>query len=431
MSRWTDGTRRRDDALLEAAALRFGTPFYLYDFDRLEARAMALRAALPARFELLYAVKANPSLAVVRLFAELGLGADVASRGEVLLARMAGVPGPRLLMTGPAKSDADLAAALAAGVGAINAEGTGELDRLEALAQRQGASVAVQLRVNPRWRSAEVVPILTGPGARKFGLAPRAAAALLGQQERWPHLHLGGIQVFNASNVLDARRYVAHLGRIVDLALRFHERGLPLSLLDFGGGLGVPYGPGEEALDLGLLARGLARLARRADRHPALRGTRLVIEPGRFLVAEAGVYVTRVVEVKSEGPGLLVLVDGGIHHLARPALVGVANPLRRVGPQPAARPRTALVAGPLCTSLDVLAEVRLPPPRPGDLLVFENAGAYGYTESMPLFLSHPWPAEIGRRGDRLVALRRAPTVEELLGSQRAPAALTTPGGKPG
>jgi len=421
-----------NDSVLRRAAARFGTPLYLYDFDVIERQAARLRRAIPPRFEIAYAVKANPSLAVLSFLRKTGLSSDVASEGELRAARRAGFPPSKILSTGPAKSDSDLEALVRARVSVVHAEGEWELERLEEIARRAGRTVRVGLRLNPPWGIAEKRVIIGGPGAKKFGFdLPGAERALRMKRDRgaFPHLDLCGFQVFNASNVLDARLLVENTGRVLSLALSLSKRfSVRLRSVDFGGGFGVPYADGERALDLEVLRKGLGEIARRAEEEPRLLGTRLVFEPGRFLVAEAGTYVTRVLGTKRSRGTDYVLLDGGIHHFLRPVLIGTPHRARLV-PAADGRPpkpsslskRFFVLSGPLCTSLDVLhPAARLPLPVRGDLLAFENAGAYGFTESMPLFLSHEWPAEVGLRGGRVALLRRGPGVGSLLAGQRAP-----------
>jgi len=405
---------------------RFGTPLYAYDFDELQRRALGLRGALSPRFDLFYAVKANPSLAVLSLFARLGLGADVASRGELALALRAGFSPDRIVMTGPAKSDADLEPAVRARIFGINAEGEHELERMDRIARRLHVRVPVQLRLNPDFGTREERSIIGGSGGTKFGMDLPTAERVLAHRGRWRFLDFGGFQVFQASNVLSADRLLENVRRVLaqsrELSLRFD---LPLRTIDFGGGLGVPYAGKERPLDVRRLSRGLRSIARQVEGDPLFGGTRLLFEPGRWLVADAGIYVSRVIEVKRVRGEQHVLVDGGIHHFARPALVGSPHPIRivPVSGRPGRRVRFS-IGGPLCTALDSLCSgVLASLPRPGDLVVAERAGAYGFTESMPLFLSHEWPAEIGVRGNRAVRLRKAPTVDSLIAQQRAPGAL--------
>jgi diaminopimelate decarboxylase len=417
------------DLLLLRAAARFGTPFYLYDFDVIEERVHALRRALGPRFELAYAVKANPALGILSFLRKLGLSSDVASRGELLAVRRAGCPPSKILSTGPAKSDADLEALVRAGVSQIHVEGEWELEQLEKIGRRLRKSVRVGLRLNPTWGIAEKRAMIGGPGAKKFGFDLASAERVLRRKKSFPHLEICGFQVFNASNVLDADLLVANTRRVLSLALSLSKKyDVSMRTVDFGGGFGVPYADGERPLDLGILRKGLGDVAREARASGLPDSTRLVFEPGRFLVAEAGQYVVRVLGTKRSRGVDYVLVDGGLHHFLRPVLFQSPHRVRLLPGKTGDRPRRSshlqkslVLAGPLCTSLDVLhPAARLPLPERGDLLAFENAGAYGYTESMPLFLSHEWPAEVGVRRGSLALLRRPPRVAELQARQKTP-----------
>src|ERR1035437_8017557 len=399
--------RMRGDSVIDRAAERYGTPLYLYDFDVIERQVARLRRALGPRFTLAYAIKANPSLAVLSFFFERGLGADVASRGELLAGRRAGCPPSKILSTGPAKSDADLEALVRARVSIIHAEGEWELERLEKIAKRARRTVRVGLRLNPPWGIAEKRVMIGGSGAKKFGFDLASAARVLRRKKSFPHLEICGFQVFNASNVLGARLLVENTRRVLALALSLSKKfDVSLRTVDFGGGFGVPYAENEKPLDLAILRNGLAGIAKWAAGESRFRGTRFVFEPGRFLVAEAGVYVVKVLGTKK---------SRGVDYV----LVGRAR--GRTRSLPTLSRKSLVLAGPLCTSLDVLhPAARLPLPERGDLLAFENAGAYGYTESMPLFLSHEWPAEVGVRKGRLALLRRPPRVADLQARQKTP-----------
>ncbi len=418
------------EAVLRRAAAAFGTPFYFYDFGLIERRVRDLRRAAGHRFEIAYAVKANPALGILSFLGRMGLSSDVASRGELAAARRAGFPRSKILSTGPAKSDADLEALVRSRVSMIHAEGEWELERLEEIASRVRRKVRVGLRLNPPWGITEKRVIIGGPGSGKFGFDLRSAERVLRKKRdrgAFPHLDLCGFQVFNASNVLDAILLVENTGRVLSLALSLSKKySVSLRSVDFGGGFGVPYADGEKPLDLEILRKGLGEIARRAEIEPLLRGTRLVFEPGRFLVAESGTYVVKVLGTKRSRGVDYVLFDGGIHHFLRPALFNTPHRAHlvkaaraRAGSSPSKK--SFVLSGPLCTALDILhPSARLPMPERGDLLAFENAGAYGYTESMPLFLSHEWPAEVGLRDGRLARLRRPPGVRDLLAAQRVP-----------
>jgi diaminopimelate decarboxylase len=388
----------------------FGTPFYVYDLDVVTRQVAALRAVLPEAFDLAYAVKANPALGVVGHLAQLGLGADVASAGELALALRAGIAADRIVFTGPGKRDVELRSAVDAGVRAVTVESPGELARLERIAADSGAIAPVLLRaaVSPE-ASLERVRLVGDDGAGKFGMseADLAAAARFAADSR--HLDLLGLHAFGASNVLDAGALVDHVSATVAAAAHLAATvGVALRLVDAGGGLGVPYEPHEESLDLTGFGLGLRTLAGEWAADPHTAAARILLEPGRFLVAAAGAYVSRVVDRKTLDRGEVAILDGGIHHVLRPALVGQEHRVRRLG-EPRGGPTRFVpvtIAGPLCSGLDILArETMLQAPEVGDLVAVLDVGAYGFTESMPFFLSHPIPAEVAIRAGRAELLR--------------------------
>jgi diaminopimelate decarboxylase len=403
----------------EALAERYGTPFYAYDLDGMAARVAALRAVLPRSFDLAFAVKANPSLAVLRHFARLGLGMDVASGGELRHVGRAGVEGGRVVFTGPGKRDEELAAAVEAGVRVVTVESPGELRRLARIAEAFGRRQPILLRANvAEARRHERVRIIGDEGAGKFGMSGADLRIAAAEAVASPWLEPLGLHAFGASNVLDAAVLVAHAAATVDAAASLAaEAGFPLRLVDAGGGLGIPYADDEPVLDLTALGSGLQALADRMTADAATRDTCVLLEPGRFLVGPCGAYVARVVDRKVVGGRPVVVVDGGIHGVLRPVLVRqehrvVALRTRHDDAGPAsgtvshATPELVTVAGPLCSGLDVLAAgTSMVPPEPGDLVAVLDVGAYGATESMPHFLGHPLPAEVALRGSEAWAAR--------------------------
>jgi diaminopimelate decarboxylase len=405
-------------------AARFGTPLYVYDLDLVEGRVAALRRVLPRVVDLAFAVKANPALAVIAFIGSLGVGADVASGGELEAALRAGIPADRIVMTGPGKRDGELAAAAAAGVRAVTVESPGELARLERIAADGGRRVPVLLRASVvDGPATERVRLVGDGGAGKFGMSMpdlRSAARMAADS---PHLVLLGVHRFGASNVTDAGLLAAHIAETVELGREVASIArVPLELVDVGGGLGIPYGPADLTLDLDDLGRRVAHLADGWAAAPDTRGTRVLLEPGRFLVGPAGAYLTRVVDRKRAGDGEVAVLDGGIHHLLRPVLVGQEHRVRVLGAlSGTASARPVTLVGPLCTGLDVLAvRASLPLPNPGDLVAVLDVGAYGFTESMPLFLSHATPAEVAVRGGRARLIRQRMEPETWLATQVMP-----------
>jgi diaminopimelate decarboxylase len=400
------GARVAGHAVDELLA-RFGSPLYVYDAAVIRRRAARLRAALPPGTDLAFASKANPSPGVLQVIAAAGLGADVASAGELRAVLRAGVAPEHVVFTGPGKTDAELRAALAAGVGGLTIESLDELDALVGMATvaRSGQGLLLRLATGD---VLEDRPIIGGRGSAKFGLtddeADEAIARLrgagvltAGTPTPEAPFRLRGFHAFGASNVREAATLVR---AAVDLARRAEglasAHGLALEVLDAGGGLGIPYGDGEAPLDVLALGQGLAAEMATWSRRPALVGCRYLLEPGRWLLGPAGAYLCQVVRSKERAGRHVAVTDGGIHHLLRPRLVGQDHRIVAAGTAATrSRDATVDVVGPLCTGLDILAaSVSLPMPRAHDIYAVLDAGAYGYSESMPFFLSHPVPAEV-------------------------------------
>jgi diaminopimelate decarboxylase len=409
-------------------AERFGTPLYVYDFDVIDGQVAALRAVLPPVAELAYAVKANPALAVVAHLGRLGLGADVASGGELETVRRAGIAADRVVMTGPGKRDDELRAAVDAGIRAVTVESPGELDRLEAIAAASGRRQPVLLRAAvSEGDRLERVRLVGDDGAGKFGMDAADLARSARRVADSAHLELLGLHAFGASNVLDAGGLVDHVRATVQTARRLADTvGVALRVVDVGGGLGIPYESHQESLDLVRLGAGLAEITAGWASDPILADARLLLEPGRFLVGPAGAYMARVVDRKSVDGTVVAILDGGVHHVLRPALVGQEHRIRSLSPRSEAvgngRAVPVTIAGPLCSGLDVFSQAAvMSPPDVGDLIAILDVGAYGFTESMPLFLSHPIPAEVAVRAGQAVLIR--PRVEPLrwLDEQISPA----------
>ena len=386
----------------EQLVAEFGSPLYVYDGDAMRRRVSRLRAALPDEVDLAFATKANSSPAVLELLANEGLGADVASGGELAAVRRAGFAPEHIVFTGPGKTDAELSLALRIGVGALTIESLDELDSLVEMAAEARPGQGLMLRLATA-SEAEGTPIISAAASAKFGLtddeADAAVQRLLGADLLAPAgpFALRGFHAFGASNVLDADVLVRGVADLASRAERIATKhGIVVELLDAGGGLGIPYTDAEVPLDLTALGERVREEMATWPGRSALGEARLLLEPGRWFTGPTGAYLCRVVRTKERDQHAIAVTDGGIHHLLRPRLVGQDH---RVVPVGAAAQRGAIatvdIVGPLCTGLDILASsVAAPRPRSGDLYAVLDAGAYGYSESMPFFLSHPIPAEI-------------------------------------
>jgi diaminopimelate decarboxylase len=268
----------------------------------------------------------------------------------------------------------------------IQTEGWEDLERLDALATSE---LVVNLRVHPQAGAAESNRIIGGVGPSAFGVDEEQVPALLDRAKGLRHVRIRGLHVFAASNQRDARALLATHAMVLDMGRRLtQEQGLTLEQIDLGGGLGVPYSAEETPLDLERFGQGLSEILKAN----AWFGGELILEPGRYLAAACGVYLARVTRVKESRGTRFAILEGGINHLIRPLLTEQPFPVKAVGKVGPTRPAT--LAGPLCTSLDRLGNVELPELEPGDLLAFGTTGAYGFTEAMTHFLSHPVPPEV-------------------------------------
>ncbi len=382
---------------LTELAKELGTPFYAYDSTVMTAQVAALRAMLPAELHLHYAMKANPMPAVVRHMAGLADGLDVASAGELRVALATGADPRTISFAGPGKSVEDLVLAVDSGV-TINMESEAEMARIAALAEASGTHPRVAIRVNPDFEL-KAAGMKMGSGPKPFGVDAERVPAMLEQLARLP-LDFMGFHIFSGSQNLRADAIVDAQTKTFELAFRLSAHApCPLRWLNIGGGLGIPYFPGEQRLDLQPIADNLEHLMRRAGEQ--LPGAEIVMELGRYLVAEAGIYVCEVIERKESRGEVFLITNGGLHHhLAASGNFGQVirknYPLALGNRMTAAQTETVNVVGPLCTPLDLLGNrVDLPAAAaPGDLLVVFQSGAYGYTASPRDFLSHPDPAQI-------------------------------------
>lgn len=377
-----------------------GTPLYVYDAGIMDRQLARLRSSLPAAFSMCYSVKANPNRAVLRHFLSRDCGLEVASAGELAQALAAGCPAERIFFAGPGKTEAELEEAVARGVGEIHVESATEARRIGAIARRRGARARVALRVNPG-AAAQGGAMRMGGKPAPFGVDEEQLDEVLDLLEADPALDLQGLHLFTGTQILDHAVVVEQYRHGLRVARRVAARlGRPLRTLDFGGGFGIPYFANESELDTGKLGEELHALFIEIDGDPIFRGTRFVVEPGRYLVGEAGVFVTRITDVKVSRGKTFLITDGGMNnHLAASGNLGQIikrnYPVAIAGRLAPSRTVSVDVVGPLCTPLDTLArDVALPPAEIGDLVVIFQSGAYGLTASPVLFLGHSIPAEV-------------------------------------
>ena len=406
-------------------AREYGSPFYLYHGEMISERVRRVQEALGT--EVAYSLKANPNLAVCQLIARAGhTGGEVASSGELVVALAAGFAPEDIVFAGPAKTDEELTMAVEEGIYAVNVESLGEIDRLAAIAGRMGSRMGVGLRINPAAQ-------LMGSGMRmggtvgQFGIDQSDLEEAVSKTLSHPELILRGVHVYTATQVFEVEPLLEHCRNILHVALEAADHaGHALEMIDFGGGFGVPYFEKLSEFDLEAFGEGFRELLASYRSDPRLEGCRFMFELGRYLVADAGVYVTRVVDVKDMRGKTFATTDGGMnHHLTATGNMGQvfrkAYPLlnlTRMGGLP--QEEGVAVAGPCCTPLDMFGNnIPLAKPEPGDLIGVFYSGAYGFSASNLGFLSHPSPAEVLLWGGEAHLLRPAGKPEDVLNGQKA------------
>ena len=372
----------------ELAGAAGTTPLFVYSAELIRARMGALRAAMPERLAIHYAAKANSFAPVLKVMSELVDGFDIASGGELALVEGAGIDPAKVSFAGPGKRDAELEAGIAAGV-TLNLESEGEAARALAIGERLGVTPRLAIRVNPDF-DLKGSGMKMGGGAKPFGIdaerVPDLARKVIASGAEWRGFH-----IFAGSQALDADAIIETQAQTLALAARLAEAsGTPLLHCNLGGGFGIPYFPGDEPLDVARVGAALAEQF--AKLPPVLAETRFCLELGRYLVGEAGVYLTRIVDRKLSHGEVFLVTDGGLHHqLAASGNFGTV--VRRNYPLAIATrfgapvEEEANVVGCLCTPLDRLAEkAGLPRAEPGDLVAVFCAGAYGASASPMMFL---------------------------------------------
>lgn len=395
---------------LAQLAQTYGTPLYVYSAHTLQHNFQRLAAAFaPLQPRICYAVKANANLAILRRLRAAGAGFDIVSGGELFRALRAGADPAHIVFAGVGKTDKEMTEALAAGVGWFNVESGDELARLNALAQRLGQRATVALRLNPAVEADTHHHIQTGHSGSKFGLAIPAALALTQRAAEFPALTLRGAHIHIGSQIPNAAPTLAAIERALDFIAQANTHlPQPIDHLDLGGGFPVAYRAADAYAALEDFAAPIvARL------QPLVGQLHFHLEPGRFLVAEAGVLLTTIQTVKDIAGRRTYVVDAGMNTLLRPALYDAYHPVLPVQATPTPT-ELADVVGPICESADVLARDRALPLLPvGAVLAFSHAGAYGFSMASH-YNSHPRPAEVLVQGSGVEVIRQRETYADLV-----------------
>ncbi len=423
MTRNTPDATRGDAVLdgvdLEALAQRVPTPFHAYSANAIRQRIGELKTALVGLdAQICFAAKANPNVAILQLMAQAGIGADIVSAGEMRRSLRAGIPADRIVFSGVGKSVQEMDEALAAGIQRFNLESRDELASLQSLAHARGVVADAAVRINPDVDAGTHAKISTGKSENKFGVSLAEARSWFADSARFPNVRLDGLHVHIGSQILALEPLRLAFDQVAAFQHELAATGHAIASIDVGGGLGVCYRQGHD--------RPIPTVAYVETIHHALRGFvgRIVLEPGRFLVADAGVLLTRVIRVKQGEQRNFLVLDAAMNDLQRPSLYDAWHDIQPVSAT--SDPDTVYdIVGPVCESADTFARDRpLPRCAAGDLLMIRSTGAYGASMAST-FNSRPLVAEVLLDHGRYAVVRRRQTLEEMIAGEQPATAWQT------
>jgi len=403
-----------EDVPLATIAEEAGTPVYVYSTATIERHARVFSEAVAPLGDVLvaFAVKANPNAAVLATLARMGLGADVVSGGELARALAAGVPARHIVFSGVGKTAQEMIQALDAGIGQFNVESEPEARLLSDVARQRGRTAQIAFRINPDVDAGTHAKISTGKSENKFGIAYDRAAAAYAMARELPGLQASGVAVHIGSQLTDLKPLEAAFERIGALIGDLRAQGHDIKVADLGGGLGIPY---DRTLPDPPTPAAYGEMAARVTKH---WGTRFIFEPGRLIVGNAGVLLSRVIRVKQGVHQPFVIVDAAMNDLMRPSLYDAWHDIRAVAPD--GKRMIANVVGPVCESGDTFATGRdMDKVEEGELVAFMTAGAYGATMAST-YNSRPLTAEVLVSGSRWSIVRERTPIEALVAADKLP-----------
>ena len=408
-----------DDKTLQLLAEEYGTPLYAYDTAKIISQYETLKMSLPETFGVFYSMKANPLLGLCQLFKSLGSSIEVASSGELHTALSAGFRPEDIIFTSPGKTREELELALSIGIYSINIESVDEAIIINEVAIQQGKTANISIRINPNFDIAGSSIKMTGVPTQ-FGIDQVKVEEALKIIEKLPNVNVIGIHIYTGTQALNANNIVLSMEQIIRLAIEVTQKcEIKLEFLNLGGGFGVPYFKDDTPLDINAFKKDFSIMWE--EYREKLSGTRIFVESGRFLIAEAGTYLTKIL-YKKECKGKKYLVcDGGSNQHASSAFLGryIRNNFPMHILNKTENEEQVNVVGPLCTPTDLIGQnVMLPEAEPGDILAIDKSGAYGSSQSPVLFLSHPLAAEVQYYKGTSYILRERWEKEDFLKGQR-------------
>lgn len=416
---YTNGVLHAEGVSLETIAAEVGTPVYVYSSATFERHYRVFcEAVKPHQAHVFYAVKANGNLGVLMTLARLGAGADTVSEGEIRKALAAGIPASKIVFSGVGKTESELAFAVEAGIYQINIESEGELEALSRIGAAKGKRQSIVLRVNPEIGAGGHAKITTGDAANKFGVSFSEAERLYAKAANMPGVSVKGLAAHIGSQVTEFSAYRAAFLKMRGVVENLRKQGHPVERLDLGGGVGIPYEMNYP------YSHGTETLTAYGDMVREVTdglGIELGFEPGRVIAGNAGILMAKVLYINARADRSFLIVDAGMNDLVRPAMYEAYHEIWPVKqPAPGAKQVAYDVVGPICESGDTFTVERmLPEMKPGDLLVFKTAGAYGASMSST-YNQRPLVPEVLVKDTAYAVTRPRQTYEELIGTDRAP-----------
>ncbi|MHB8062510.1 MAG: type III PLP-dependent enzyme [Ruminiclostridium sp.] len=409
-----------EDTMLSTIVEKYQTPIYVYDGDKIALQYRMLKNALPHGVEIFYSMKANPLLGICQLLRKLGSRIEIASSGELYTALEAGFSPSKIIFTSPGKTCEELEYAIETDIFCINIESVEEAQIINRIAVEKSKQVNISIRINPDFNIAGSSIKMAGVPAQ-FGIDQIQLNSAFDILKTLPGINIIGIHVYTGTQLLSAQNIIFCMEQILALALEVSEKyQFKLLFLDLGGGFGVPYFKGEAFLDLELLKEGLVQIWD-SFKH-RLSQTQIAVESGRFLMAESGLYLTKVLYKKACKGNLYVICDGGSNQHASSAFLGrhIRNNFPMHVLNKSTNEEEVNVVGPLCTPTDIIGQkVILPEVNSGDIIVIEKSGAYGITQSPAMFLSHPLPTEVAYIYGETYVLRERGKKEDFIREQKS------------
>lgn len=407
-----------NDIILSDIAKKHGMPVYVYDKETIFSQFGKLKDSLPEEFQIFYSMKANPLLGLCQLFKKIGSGIEVASSGELYTALAAGFPPEKIIFTSPGKTYDELEYAIETGIYSITIECLEEARMINRIAEEKSRKVDISIRINPSFDVSGSCIKMSGVPTQ-FGIDQTQLEEAFNLLNSLTNVNVMGVHIYTGTQVLNAHNIVLNMEQIILLALELSEKyNFELNFLDLGGGFGIPYFNGESYLDMNTLRNDFNEMWNKYKGR--LAKTKVSVESGRFLMAEAGTYLVKVLYVKDCKGKKYAVCDGGSNQHASSAFLGrhIRNNFPMHVLNKTENEEEVNVVGPLCTPTDVIGQnVMLPKMAPGDIIAVEKSGAYGMTQSPGLFLSHPLAAEILYYGGRTTILRERGGKEDFLKGQ--------------